>query len=501
MKDLVDATGVHRQTVHSYLRDGLLPEPCAGAGTRNARYGGRHLELLRLVRELRDDRGLSLDAIKRAFERAAFDPAAVRRSLEGAAPPSPLLRLEPAPRLPLAEVARRAEAAPELLDALIGGAVLAPEEGGGVQTLDDEAVPVVTAARELLALGCTEERVLKLAQAARRVATLETRTLVEDATGATDGRAPMLARAEARHDAVSALLDAVRVAALHDVARRLAEVQPRTVQFALEAIYVPSPLFVRRHGLDRIVAAAEERAAGEATAGDLERLGRLLFGLGRYGDAEHWLTRAVEQEPHDADIRAYHGLARALTGRIAQGLATCRLATEMAPGSARASAFLAVALALHAATTTGFGEATEVLRSALQEARRSRTLEPRDVPERMEVLLSRGRMFSVLPRPLTGHDEGEAELREVLARTDGATDADNGFDLPGTTELYRVHALYYLGVSARDAGLPDEARRLLRECIVIDPASRFAERAYELLSALDRREARRPPQGGGPQAR
>ena len=486
MRDLVEATGVHRQTVHSYLRDGLLPEPCAGAGTRNARYGERHLELLRLLRELRDERGLSLDAIRRAFERAAFDPSAVRRALEGGVPPSPLLRLEDAERLTTDEVARRAGATPELVEVLIGGAVLSPEESAGARTLDDEAVPVVTAARELLALGTTEERLLRLALSARRVASIETRSLVEDATGATDGRTPLLARAEARHEAVSALLDAVRVAALHDVARRLAEVQPRTVQFALEAIYVPSPLFVKRHGLDRIVAAVEERASAEAASpGDLERLGRLLFGLGRYADAEHWLTRAVELQPRSSDIRAYHGLARALSGRIAQGLATCRLATEMDPRSTRASAFLAVALALHAATTTGLGEATEVLRAALKEARRSRTLEPRDGPEHMEVLLSRGRMFSVLPRPLTGHDEGEAELREVLSRTEGASDADNGFDLPGTNELYRVHALYYLGVSARDAGEPEEARRLLRECIVIDPGSRFAERAYELLSALD----------------
>lgn len=486
MKDLVDASGVHRQTIHSYLRDGLLPEPCAGAGTRNARYGARHVELLRLLRELRDERGLSLDAIRRAFERAAFHPDVARRALEGTIPPSPLLDLDPPERMSPDAVAERAEAPPELVATLIAAAVLAPEEAGGQTWLDDEAVAVVAAAQELLSLGITEERVVRLAQVARRVASQETRALVEDATGASDGRGALLARAEARHEAIGDLMGAVRRAALHDVARRLAEVQPRTVQFALEAIYVPSPLFVRRHRLDRVVAEVEAEAASDAaSAPGLERLGRLLLGLGRYAEAEHWLERAAQLDPELADIWSYLGLARALAGRIAHGLASCRRAVELAPESARASAFLAVALALYAATTTGMGEATEVLRGALQEARRSRELTPRDVPERMEAMLSRGRMFTVLPSPLAGHDEGEAELREVLERTEGATDADNGFDLPGTNELYRVHALYYLGVAARDAGQPEVAQRLLRECIVIDPGSRFAERAYEVLTSLD----------------
>lgn len=484
MKELVEASGVHRQTIHSYLREGLLPEPCAGAGTRNARYGMRHVELLRLLRELRDERGLSLDAIRRAFERAAFDPDTARRALEGGLPPSPLLRLDPPERLSMAEVAERAESPVETVEALIEAAVLAPEEASGRTWLDDEAVAVVTAAQALHTLGVPEDRVVRLAQIARRVASLETRALVEDATGAAEGHGAILARAEARHEAVGTLIDAVRLAALHDVGRRLAEVQPRTVQFALDAIYVPSPLFVRRHRLDRVVATVEAAAGDGASAADLERLGRLLLGLGRYAEAEHWLERAAQLDPELADIWSYLGLARALAGRIAHGLASCRRAVELAPQSARASAFLAVALALYAATTTGMGEATEVLRGALQEARRSRELTPRDMPERMEVMLSRGRMFTVLPRPLGDGAAGEAELQEVLARTEGTTDADNGFDLPGTNELYRVHALYYLGVAARDAGQRDEASRLLRECIVIDPGSRFAERAYEALGAL-----------------
>jgi DNA-binding transcriptional MerR regulator/tetratricopeptide (TPR) repeat protein len=484
MKDLVEASGVHRQTIHSYLREGVLPGPCEGAGTRNARYSAQHVELLRLIRELRDERGISLDAIRRSFERVGFDTELARRGLDDL-PPSPLLRLGEPEQLTLEAVAERAGAAPALVRTLVDAGVLAADPAGS--ELDDDAVLVVSAALALVTHGLPEARVVRVAQTAARLAAQEASALVSDATGATEERDPLIARAEERHRRISALVSAVRLSAIHGVVRRLAEVRPRTLAFAHDAIYVPSPLFIRRHDLDRVVADAEAAASAEAApAVAMLRLGRLVLGLGRYEEAELWLERAARLEPTLTDIWAYLGLGRALSGRIAQGVDACRRAAQVAPGSPRASAFLGAALALHAATTTGLAEATEVLRQALHEARQSRGKPPRDTFEHMEVLLARGRLFTVLPAALKDHDEGEADLREVLSRTTDTRDEDNGFDFPGTNELYRVHALFYLGIAARDAGRTDEGAQLLRECITMDPTSRFAERAYEVLSTLPR---------------
>ena len=133
--------------------------------------------------------------------------------------------------------------------------------------------------------------------------------------------------------------------------------------------------------------------------------------------------------------------------------------------------------------STGLANPGEQLRAALHVVNRSRSLAAEDEREHVEVLLARGRVLTVLPAGMPGRDEGVANLEEVLVCTAGG-DGDGSLDIPGTAALHRVHALYYLGVSALDAQRRDQAARWLAECITIDPASRFAELSYELLGTL-----------------
>ncbi len=67
MKDLCDASGLNRQAIHFYVKEGLLP-----AGLKSSRnmawYGPVHLERLRLVRRLQHERFLPLRAIKAVLD-------------------------------------------------------------------------------------------------------------------------------------------------------------------------------------------------------------------------------------------------------------------------------------------------------------------------------------------------------------------------------------------------------------------------------------------------
>jgi AcrR family transcriptional regulator len=79
--DLVAETDVPPATVHYYLRHGLLPQPKRVA-TNRFTYDRRHVQALRLIRTLRERRGLSLDMIRRIMPELlrleaedAFSPA------------------------------------------------------------------------------------------------------------------------------------------------------------------------------------------------------------------------------------------------------------------------------------------------------------------------------------------------------------------------------------------------------------------------------------------
>lgn len=67
ISELAEATGISVQTIHYYLREGLLPPPLKTA--RNmAYYGSEYVEDIRLIKELQEKRYLPLGVIKLALE-------------------------------------------------------------------------------------------------------------------------------------------------------------------------------------------------------------------------------------------------------------------------------------------------------------------------------------------------------------------------------------------------------------------------------------------------
>ncbi|EDM76911.1 hypothetical protein PPSIR1_37519 [Plesiocystis pacifica SIR-1] len=63
MRDLCERTGLDRQTIHFYITKQLVPEGFK-TGRNMAYYGEEHLERLRLVLELKNERFLPLDTIR-----------------------------------------------------------------------------------------------------------------------------------------------------------------------------------------------------------------------------------------------------------------------------------------------------------------------------------------------------------------------------------------------------------------------------------------------------
>jgi DNA-binding transcriptional MerR regulator len=76
MKDLCRLTGLPRQAIHFYIQKGLVPEG-KKTGRNMAWYGQQHLERIRLIRQLQDERFLPLKAIKAVLDQndEPFTPA------------------------------------------------------------------------------------------------------------------------------------------------------------------------------------------------------------------------------------------------------------------------------------------------------------------------------------------------------------------------------------------------------------------------------------------
>ncbi|MEZ4266127.1 MAG: MerR family transcriptional regulator [Myxococcota bacterium] len=109
MSDLCRETGLDRQAIHFYIREGLLP-PGEKSGRNMAFYKPAHLRRLRLIRKLQHERFLPLKAIKGLLDQTdeGFSEeqrgflGELRGRLAGELAPRPVAG-EPVPLAPLLE--------------------------------------------------------------------------------------------------------------------------------------------------------------------------------------------------------------------------------------------------------------------------------------------------------------------------------------------------------------------------------------------------------------
>lgn len=157
MKDLEAATGVGRETIRYYIREGLLPEP-ERPGRNVAYYDESFVERIALIKDLQQKRFLPLAMIKAvldAGERATPEQAVVLGALDGKLF---LDDQQPAARVRLSAAAERAGiAASEILDLAAVGLVEV-ETDRGDQWLDRDSARIAELWGTLRQAGFTEER-------------------------------------------------------------------------------------------------------------------------------------------------------------------------------------------------------------------------------------------------------------------------------------------------------------------------------------------------------
>ena len=73
IRDLVERTGVSRETVHYYIREGLLPKP-RKRGRNIANYDDSYVERIRMIKELQDNYFLPLAVIKNILKNRKKSP-------------------------------------------------------------------------------------------------------------------------------------------------------------------------------------------------------------------------------------------------------------------------------------------------------------------------------------------------------------------------------------------------------------------------------------------
>jgi DNA-binding transcriptional MerR regulator len=153
MRELEKRTGVGRETIRFYIREGLLPEP-ERASRNSAFYTDDHVARVRAIKRLQEERFLPLAVIKGLLDASDGD-----QWLHAEAFPhlDAMLRarLDRGERLPVAKVMEQTGATRADIDEAVANDTISVAADG---TVDARDVGIVKALMELKHIGFTEER-------------------------------------------------------------------------------------------------------------------------------------------------------------------------------------------------------------------------------------------------------------------------------------------------------------------------------------------------------
>lgn len=153
MRELEKRTGVGRETIRFYIREGLLPEP-ERASRNSASYTDDHVARLRAIKRLQEERFLPLAVIKNLLDASDGDSwlhADAFPHLDATL----RARLDNGERVAVARVIEQTGATrAEIDDAVANGTVSIAAD----DTMDPRDAGIVKAFAELKSIGFTEER-------------------------------------------------------------------------------------------------------------------------------------------------------------------------------------------------------------------------------------------------------------------------------------------------------------------------------------------------------
>ena len=485
ISEVVERTGLSKELVHHYLRQGVLP-PCE---TR-ARYGPRQVRLLHLVRKLREELHLPLETIRSFFELFAFDPEWLEPVFHLESLSLRLERFAETTDLGLGhslsadELADEAGITQAALDRLVAARVVEPIAGSEPPRFTAYDVNVAALCHRGERLGIPFAAFRTVAAYVRVGFELQHRQFIQVDLESAESAEHMLVQVFVRRELTSAFVNNV----LHSLMQRFVHsVIGRRAGAGTsldDIVYRPSDAFVARHGLGPWTDRVRQRTCETPDSVDVwRRAAELHLHTGAYQEAAFALEQAVDQWPGDDTCQSLYGAALAVAGERDRAAAHLTRLHGRGAGGTEAAVYLGlVRFQCWSADDGADVDATRTL-AGIRELADGALAAPQDeTPLHARYLAAW--LLTALPPAFRRLAAGREALAEIL---DDLEAPGPGHGFPGVRQRHRINAAWLLLESlGREGEPPPEGlppRQALADLICrLDPASRLAERAFLIES-------------------
>jgi len=488
IREVVKESGVSRELIHHYLRHGLLPQP-----EERAQYSSQHVQLLRLLKKMREDHHLPLDVIRNVFEIFDFDPAHLEPFTLADSLNNRLINLTNggdilSETLPSSEIVSYLGISPDRLREYVQAKLVRSVRRDDEERFSIYDMNIIAICERGTQLGIPFDSLRNISAYVRVAFELEHKFLFEVARQAFRERRELLGEIFVRQEIITSFIQNL-VQSM--ICQRLMDLISlgREVSGTMENIlFRPSTAFWNRHGLDRALETVQESLSLSPDEPDRwGRAARLMLHAGRFREACFFLEQALDKWPSNPWLQTLHGKALLLSGHHRRAIETLKQQASSDNPDPLALVFLVLCL-LNEAGEAGEGaplmshgfEMLDLVEQALE------SVEDAGWETRTEVRMIGGWALSSIPSSLTRADEGMSLLTETLHTLKG--EAGSETTIPGLRERYLINTAYLLfrcrsvvGAPKGDASLagPIPSTEELRNLICsLDPASLFAEKAF-----------------------
>lgn len=475
ISELITASGVTRDMIKYYLRVDLLP-PAEKPRANLSLYTENHLKLIHLIRKFQEQSKLPLQDIAEVFRTADYDANAIEIELLSArytvrdTDADNIIPLKSYPKN-----TRSLNFPDEFLQQLAKTSLLEnaeqPAQG------EDQLAGLLWAAHSAgVPLTFFESAQEKLAE----LADFEVKTLIAIKRPGLSF-SDMLNNVTDVNRIINRWMVAEKSRQIRSQFQRVIDKSERAISTLLDAIYQPSTIFRERHNVDQMLLNLNSEL-GNGPA-DLEQTHILCFACMLLGDYERAITVA-QPLPEEPIITALTALAHGLQNNVdlafeyGSQLEDCQ---DKHPVILQARM---LSLLLKASKQGGVADTTELMKSAaeifLELAQEPSLVEP-------EAILTLARANVAFPDFANSQPQAIKALQVLLLRLEQNTVELASMPVAGLREclltVYRINALYYLGVLLAMSGEDDQASSFFEELIQLDPASNFGQKAFLQLGA------------------
>lgn len=419
--ELSRVTGLSKQTIHYYMREGLL-DPPTKTHPNVAFYDWSHVDRLLLIKKLKQEQRLTIAEIRERLRNGAagfLDEEVITSALTHA----PAHGQRMSRRALLKESGLKMDS----LRFLAGTGLLVSLESDGQETFSATDLDIAKSFQRILDTGCPPAIATRIIapyiEGLAKPVRNEVESLFDIPLSPSERETVASALGECETAIEGFLTAARRVAIERETRTLIGELRKRADEVAhfyrdTTGVAHLSGEYLKRLGVTTVIRRLKEMIKNDPSDLDLyASLITIYFAKGDYSQLLAWSKKGIEREPTNTWMLFYLGMAYLRNSRTDQAMQVFSRCLELDERFAMARMWLGGSMLMAAVKESELTEALSLVRGGVAQIDRAKDDLPEDTWQLVNFKGMRGKTLSMLPRFMGRHEEGMAELKESLELT------------------------------------------------------------------------------------